>query len=222
MEGRNAFNFYKSYYDVAKELDDKDRLAFYDAIMSKQFFNKESELLGNARFAYISQKHNIDRQVKGYMDKLGITEYQNVTPTTEPPCSPPSQDSSIPPSVDPCQQEKEKGQEEEKEKEELHSIDFSSLLVFINKKTGRGFKVINDAVQKKYKKRLKEGYTKDDIKNAISNAVQSQNHIESKFKYLTPEFFSRADKLDLFRSTKETIVKPEKNEVPQHHGIWSV
>lgn len=222
MEGRTAFKFYKSYYDVAKELDDKDRLAFYDAIMSKQFFNKDVELLGNSRFAYISQKHSIDRQVKGYMDRLGITENQQVTPPSQPPTVPPTQGPTQPPSVDPSQQEKEKEEEKEKEKEELHSIDFSSLLAFINKKTGRGFKVINTATQKKYKTRLKEGYTKDDIKNAISNAVKSQNHIDSKCKYLTPEFFSRADKLNLYSSINEEIINPEKNDVPKQHGIWSV
>ena len=31
MSKRKAFNFYFSYYDIAKELTDKDRLAFYDA-----------------------------------------------------------------------------------------------------------------------------------------------------------------------------------------------
>jgi len=30
---RKAFNFFASYYEVAKELDDKNRLAFYDALI---------------------------------------------------------------------------------------------------------------------------------------------------------------------------------------------
>ncbi len=63
---RKAFNFFHSYYDVAKELNDKDRLAFLDALLKKQFTGQESELSGMAKFAYLSQKHSIDTQIKGY------------------------------------------------------------------------------------------------------------------------------------------------------------
>ena len=66
---REAFNFYRSYWEVANELNDKDRLAFYDALMKRQFTGIESDLVGMSKFAYLSQKHSIDRQVKGYEDK---------------------------------------------------------------------------------------------------------------------------------------------------------
>ena len=66
---RKAINFFRSYFEVAKELNDKDRLAFYDALLNKQFENIEPNLKGMANFAYISQKHSIDTQVKGYYDK---------------------------------------------------------------------------------------------------------------------------------------------------------
>lgn len=223
MEKRTAFNFYRSYYDVAAELSDKDRLAFYDAVMQKQFFNKETELTGNAKFAYISQKHSIDRQVKGYMDKMGISVYQQVNNPTQPPYQPPSVDPTQPPTDDPCQQEKEKGEEEEKEKEELNTIDFASLLKFINFKTGRNFKVINQGVQKKYNARLREGYTKEDIKQAITSAVKAQNHIDSKNKYLTPEFFSRAEKIDLYAAVGKTgIASSYNSNKNSSYGITDV
>jgi hypothetical protein len=57
---RLMFKFYKSYFDIAQELDAKDRLAFYDALLNKQFLDIEPDLKGLAKFAYISQKHNID------------------------------------------------------------------------------------------------------------------------------------------------------------------
>ena len=69
---RIAFNFYKSYMDVANELSDKDRLAFYDAIVNRQFYGIEPDLKGMAKFAYISQKHNIDAQVKGWESKMNV------------------------------------------------------------------------------------------------------------------------------------------------------
>jgi hypothetical protein len=72
MSERKAVKFYRSYWEVAMELNDKDRLAFYDAVMLRQFTGQEPELTGMAKFAYISQKHSIDAQVKGFEDKTKI------------------------------------------------------------------------------------------------------------------------------------------------------
>jgi hypothetical protein len=69
MSERKAVKFYRSYWEIAMELNDKDRLAFYDAVMLRQFTGQESTLTGMAKFAYISQKHSIDAQVKGFEDK---------------------------------------------------------------------------------------------------------------------------------------------------------
>ena len=91
-----------------------------------------------------------------------------------------------------------------------NNINFDKLLSFLNSKTGRNFKIINEATKKKYNARLKEGYTKDDILNAIINAVNSDYHKENGFKYLTPEFFSRADKLNMYSSINN---KPKENNV---------
>lgn len=100
---RKAINFFRSYFEVAKELNDKDRLAFYDALLNKQFENIEPELKGMANFAYISQKHSIDAQVKGYFDK---TKDEQFNPTQPPMVAP-----TEPPYL------QEKGQEKEKEQE---------------------------------------------------------------------------------------------------------
>ena len=66
MEDRKMFKFFKSYYDVAQQLPEKDRLLFYDALMKRQFTGEETILTGMANFAYISQRHNIESQVVGY------------------------------------------------------------------------------------------------------------------------------------------------------------
>jgi hypothetical protein len=70
MSNRKAFNFFRSYYDVAKELSDKDRLAFYDALMLEQFTGQKTKLKGMAKFAYLSQQYSIDSQIKGFNDRL--------------------------------------------------------------------------------------------------------------------------------------------------------
>lgn len=105
---RKAFNFYRSYYDVAKELSKKDREEFLMAILQKEFEGIEPNLEGMAKFAYLSQQHSIDKQVKGYEDKTK----QKLTPT-EGGCQGSTEGGTQGGSV----QEKEK----EEEKEELRT-----------------------------------------------------------------------------------------------------
>lgn len=70
--GRKAFKFYRSYYDVAMELSDKDFVSFMKALLNRQFNGFETELTGMAKFAYLSQKHSIDAQVEGFEAKTGV------------------------------------------------------------------------------------------------------------------------------------------------------
>jgi len=176
---RQAFNFYRSYWDVAKELNDKDRLAFYDALLTRQFTGEETELKGLVKFAYLSQKHSIDKQIKGYEDK------------TKRPLQDPSQDPTQGGTQGPSVQEKEK----ETGKEE---IDYQALLDFVNNTFGRNFKVITEKVKRSYYARLKDGYIKEDIINAIKNCKENQFHKDNNYNYCTPEFFSRAETLDKY------------------------
>jgi uncharacterized phage protein (TIGR02220 family) len=176
---RQAFNFYRSYWDVAKELNEKDRLAFYDALLTRQFTGEETELKGLVKFAYLSQKHSIDKQIKGYEDK------------TKRPLQDPRQDPTQGGTQGPSVQEKEK----EKGKEE---IDYQALLDFVNNTFGRNFKVITEKVKRSYYARLKDGYLKEDIINAIKNCKENQFHKDNNYNYCTPEFFSRAETLDKY------------------------
>jgi hypothetical protein len=83
---RLLFKFYKSYFETAKMLDDKNRLAFYDALFEKQFYGIEPKLDGLANLVYVSQKHSIDAQVKGWEDKMK----QSIAPPMLPPIAPPT------------------------------------------------------------------------------------------------------------------------------------
>lgn len=195
---RKAFKFYRSYYDVFNELDkDKDKLAFITALLDRQFLGVKPEgLEGMAKFAYISQINSIDSQVTGYEAKTG----KELTPTQGG-----TQGGAIGGTQGGCLQE----EEEEKEKVQ-YVIDFTSLLSFINKKTGRSFKIINESVKAKYKARLKDGYTKQDILSAITNSVDTQYHKDNNYQYLTPEFFARSSTLDKYSFTPKDVSKEQK------------
>ena len=72
MKNRKAFNFYKSYYQVALELSDKDKVDYLMALLDMQFTGTTSRnLTGMAKLAYVSQKHSIQAQIEGYLAKVG-------------------------------------------------------------------------------------------------------------------------------------------------------
>lgn len=82
----------------------------------------------------------------------------------------------------------------------VESIDFDQLLSFINSTFGRGFKVVNDKVKKKYKALFKQGYNKEQIKDAILNASKNDYHKQTNYQYCTLEFFSRPETIDKYSS----------------------
>lgn len=199
---RKGFNFFRSYYDVYNELEtDKDKIAFIEALLDRQFLGiKPQNLSGMAKFAYISQTNSIDSQVKGYEDKTG----QSLRHPTQPPTSPPTQGGVIRGNLPPTLQEEVegevKGQGEVKVNiiPKVETLDFVKLLEYLNSKTGRGHKVLNKTLKSKYLARLKDGFTAKQIRIAIDNATCTQYHKENGYQYLTPEFFSRADTLNKY------------------------
>ena len=186
---RKAFNFLRSYFDVLNELEnDKDRLNFLLSIINKQFLDESPKGLNFiVNLCYESQRHAIETSVNGWK------RASNDTLSTNPPLNPPTNPK----------------EEEEEEEEKVEVIDFKSLVDFINKVGNRSFNSINNKAKDKYRSRIKEGYTKDDIHKAITNAYQDDYHKETNFKYLTPEFFSRPEKLDLHSVTK--LIKSKNN-----------
>lgn len=86
----------------------------------------------------------------------------------------------------------------------------------------RGFiAVLNSTLKKGYRgdtkssaafgARLKQGYTTEHFETAIRNASADPFHVENGFKYLTPEFFCRQDKLEKFLNA---TVKPKVDLEP--------
>ena len=92
----------------------------------------------------------------------------------------------------------------------IDNIDYQALLDFVNKSFGRNFKVVGDKVQRSYKARLKDGYKKEDILNAIRNCKDNAYHKENNYQYCTPEFFSRAETLDKYA---DRTIKTESDSI---------
>ena len=77
-------------------------------------------------------------------------------------------------------------------------VDFDKLLIAFNQITNKNCKVVNSKTRAQLKARLKDGYTKQNIKDAIINCYNDKHHKESNHKYLTLEFITRPDKLERY------------------------
>ena len=190
---RKAFNFFHSYFDVANELNDKDRLAFYDALLNKQFKNIEPLLNGMAKFAYLSQKHSIESQVKGYFDK---TKDENFNPKHTPSVGG-DKGGLVAPSV----------QEKEKEKEKVqHVIPFAQRKIdFLNwfnnqKKINTGkegnFKTLSKQTENNLKQVLEINYSGVELERAFKNMCKNKWVVENK--QITPDHFLRIGNLEKY------------------------
>lgn len=208
---RKAFNFYRSYYETSLLLDGKDKAEFLECIINYQFTGILIEpKRKNSLLAFRGQIHSINKQIIGF-DK-GKDTYPNGYPTE-------GKDKGKGKGSHKEVQEEEQVQDEVEEKEEIidvsakaEKIDFEKLIEFINKNTGRNFKVINKTVKGKYLARLKDGYSKQDILDAISNSIKSDYHKGENFKYLTPEFFSRSETLDKYSNVNKSEIKKESTK----------
>ena len=69
-------------------------------------------------------------------------------------------------------------------------------------------KVVCDKTKRQVNSRLKDGYSKQDIVNAITNCFNDDYHKENP-KYLTLEFISRADKMQKYA---QEIIKPKAKQ----------
>jgi len=82
------------------------------------------------------------------------------------------------------------------------TVTVNEIIYYINTVLERKFKP-SKKLQEKFNARLKEGYTVEDIKLAFDNAKDDEFHKSSDYKYLTPEFILRQDKLDKWANVKQ-------------------
>jgi hypothetical protein len=121
---RKAFNFYRSYYDVALLLPELERAEFIMCICHAQFTGELIEpKLPIAKLAYIGQLHSIKKQLEGY-------NYGLKTPKKTEPLEEPLKGAYESPLKEPLPQEQVQVQEKEKEEYNIDSRkkDFAALL----------------------------------------------------------------------------------------------
>lgn len=81
-----------------------------------------------------------------------------------------------------------------------NKLDFEQLKNYYNAVFSKSMRVVCEKTKRQFNKRIKEGYTKADIKKAIDNASNDKFHEANDFKHVTLEFISRSDKFTKYVS----------------------
>lgn len=76
-------------------------------------------------------------------------------------------------------------------KKNTTEIDWDRLRAYFNKVFKKSARIISDDAKKKFRQRLKDGYTKDDIQKVIDNCSNDNHHKDNDYKYVTFDFLSR-------------------------------
>ena len=216
MEKRKAFNFYRSYFEIAQELSDMDRLKFYDAILKKQFDNIDIELDGVVKFAYLSQKHSIDKQIQGYFDK---TKDKVFAPTQGP-----TQGPTEPPTQGPARQEQEKEQEKEQLKPPTYAheiinanpeIKYDAIRNALNITLGTNHLPYNKNVQLQITQLFANGVTIEDCKRVAYHTKNDEWQKNNNYRSCAPHIFFTQEHFDKYNRPIEI-----KEDKPKIRAPW--
>jgi hypothetical protein len=103
---------------------------------------------------------------------------------------------------------REEKKREYKEKDDNLSVNWDGLLSQFNSITGKKMRVVCPKTKKQVTARLKEGYSKLDLLNAITNCFNDDFHKDNPH-FLTLEFISRAEKMQKY---SQDIKKPKPKQ----------
>lgn len=98
-------------------------------------------------------------------------------------------------------------EDNKKESTKVELINFNALLTYFNDVFNKKCIVVSDSTKRSFNARIKEGYTKDNIRNAMSNVKNDAFHKEQDFKYATITYFSRSKTLDTYGEEKKVTNK---------------
>lgn len=200
FEEREACNFYRSYWETAQLLSDKDRLEYYDSIINAQFTGEVNEPTGKmSLLAFRGQFHSLKKQINGFIK--GKETYPNGNPTK-------GKDKGKGKEV----QGQEKGQGKDKPEKNSSSPNVEQFLSWFNQAKQRykgeigKFRVLTKTDINNLKQ-LKKGYGIADFEKAFAAMCASQWANETN--NLTPSHFLRLDNFNRYLS--------QTNEKPKHN-----
>ena len=98
---------------------------------------------------------------------------------------------------------------EDTTKKEFTNSIYLDFLNLVNSLTNHKYRPTKKS-ETQFNARLKEGWTAEEVAVAVRNAVKVEYHQSTKFRYLTPEFFTRADKLNMYSQNANDSLNDEE------------
>lgn len=218
---RKAFNFLRSYFDVLNQLDnDSDKLAFLTSIINKQFLDEDpKELSFIANLCYESQRHSIEKSVKGWITASNTDLLGNpILPLPLPNGSP-----NTPPKQE--EQEQVQGEEQVKDKKENKKKDvFNFRKSLID--SGGEKKLVEDWL--KVRKTKKATNTETAFEGFISEVLKSKQGIndilkiciERDWKGFKNSWLEKEINNDKNKNNEPTINRQTADTIRQNSQGW--
>lgn len=97
-----------------------------------------------------------------------------------------------------------------KTKDKIKSEKFDAFLKLFNTMTKRSFAGTSRSITN-FHNRLNDGFTGDQFKIAIKNAMASEIHINNNYANLTPEYITREDQFNKWVNVKPKTTKQTLN-----------
>jgi len=165
----DGFTFFKSYYESAQHLSDKDQAQFYKLIMDYMFTGEEPQLQGHLMGFWLLTKPNLDTSKS--RAKAGQAK------------SKPNQKKNKPKSKSKPSPLEEKDKDKDKERDNT----IVEIISFLNTKANKNFKANSKTTTSHINARLKEGYSLEDFKSVISKKTLAWSKDKKMSVFIRPE-----------------------------------
>lgn len=106
-------------------------------------------------------------------------------------------------------EEKKKVAEKKKSADEM----YPAFLALVNKYTGRKFRE-SDKSRSNFRARVLSGFTLHDFETALKNVIAIEYHQSNGFRYITPEFITREEKLQMY-----SVPTNQKSQVSDNSSV---
>lgn len=175
---KKKINYYKSFYDVSKKLNQKQFYEFNMAIYDVMFFEKDIESISFSdnivELLWSSIKHSLISSIEGYCSKQNI-DYKGLFNTLS---------KGVDKGVTNNANEKEKEKDNVKDKDNDNVKD---IVAYLNLKANTNYKASSEKTRSLIKARINEGFTLEDFKTVIDKKVLLWAKDLKMSAYLRPE-----------------------------------
>ncbi len=95
--------------------------------------------------------------------------------------------------------------------------DFKDWISYQCEEKGRNFKPLNK-YRRSYRARRKDGFSKEELIKVIDLVYEDDHHIDTNFKFLTPDFVLRVNIVERYLNLKEKKTTTTFNTQPRFNA----